>query len=245
MTPEQMAEIQRLRNRQVAPKQIARKLGLRPADVKAAIQQQAIAQQQEGPAKGELSPLEACLANGGMVNALLRGGVNELDLNGGNSGLGAVMVVRKHRSTLITSTFLVDYYCLGIKNVSSFKTTNYDKYLRMKAAAFTNFLEEAEEISLEQAQAIVFGAVDYARRLGFEPHEDFETAKEILGQRPESLPDLTFGKDGKPFYFDGPYDNPQKIIRTLEKSVGKGNFNFMLQAPLGIGGGPTSPLFPN
>lgn len=237
MTPEQMAEIQRLRDRQVAPKQIARKLGLRPADVKAAIQQTAIIQQQESLDKGDLLPLEACLANGGMVDALLREGVNELDLNGGNSGLGAVMVVRKHRSTLITSTFLVDYYCLGVKNVSSSRTTNYDKYLRMKAAAFVNFPEEAEEISLEQAEAIVFGAVDYAQRLGFEPHEDFEEAKNILGQRPESLPSLTFGRDGKPFYFDGPYDDAAKILRTLEKSVGKGNFDFMIQGGPDIGSG--------
>ncbi len=70
MTPEQIAEIQRLRDRKVAPKQIARKLGLRPAEVKLAIQQQAAIQQQESIAKGELPPIEACFANRSMVNAL-------------------------------------------------------------------------------------------------------------------------------------------------------------------------------
>ena len=236
MTPEQLVEIQRLRDRQVTPKQIARKLSLRPAEVKAAIQQQAIVQQQESLTKGELPPLETCLANGEMVNTLLQG-IDQLDLNGGNSGLGSVMVVRKQRSTLTTAIFLVDYYCLGVKNVSSLRTTRYDKYLRVKAAAFANFPEGAEEISLEQAQAVVFGAVDYAQQLGFEPHEDFEEAKEILGQRPESLPDLTFGRNGKPFYFDGPYDDSAKILRTLEKSVGKGNFDFMIQGGPDMGGG--------
>lgn len=46
MTPEQLAEVQRLRDRKVTPKQIARKLGLRPAEVKAVIQQQATMAQQ-------------------------------------------------------------------------------------------------------------------------------------------------------------------------------------------------------
>ena len=41
MTPDQAAEILRLRDAKVAPKQIARKLGLRPAEVKTFIQDNA------------------------------------------------------------------------------------------------------------------------------------------------------------------------------------------------------------
>jgi hypothetical protein len=44
------------------------------------------------------------------------------------------------------------------------------------------------EISLEQAQAIVYGAVDYARSLDFEPRRDLNTKAQIhLGLRPETL----------------------------------------------------------
>jgi len=32
------------------------------------------------------------------------------------------------------------------------------------------------------------------------------------------------GKDGKPLYVFGPYDNPRSVIRTLKRTVGRGNF---------------------
>ncbi|MGC1307517.1 MAG: hypothetical protein WA885_09830 [Phormidesmis sp.] len=158
MTPEQIEEIRRLRDRKLAPKQIARKLGLRPAEVKTAIQQQAATQQQEALARGELPPIEICLANGGMVDALFRGG-NTSKLSG-SAGLGTVMVVRKQRTGFTASVFLIDYYCLGIKNASSKKLRDDSQYRQMKEMVFTQFLEGAEEISLSQAQAIVWGAVN-------------------------------------------------------------------------------------
>ena len=225
MTPEQLAEIQRLRDRKVAPKQIARKLGLRPAAVKLAIQQQATIQQQESIAKGELPPVEACFANCSMVSALLTDKATE---SFGSAGLGIVMVVRQQRNGFAAATFLVDYYCLGVKNVSTKKLSNASKYLQMKEVVFSRFEESVEEISITQAQAIVWGAVDYARQLGFEPHKEFESAKAILGEI-DTLPVLNFGKDGKPMYVNGPYDNAKKILKTLDDAVGEGNYDYLLQ----------------
>jgi hypothetical protein len=37
---------------------------------------------------------------------------------------------------------------------------------------------------------------------------------------------ITFGKDGKPLYICGPYDDPRAVIRTLERTAGRGNFGF-------------------
>lgn len=230
MTPEQLAEIQRLRDRKVAPKQIARKLGLRPAAVKLAIQQQATIQQQESIAKGELPPVEACFANCSMVSALLTDKATESKATEsfGSAGLGIVMVVRQQRNGFAAATFLVDYYCLGVKNVSTKKLSNASKYLQMKEVVFSRFEESVEEISITQAQAIVWGAVDYARQLGFEPHKEFESAKAILGEI-DTLPVLNFGKDGKPMYVNGPYDNAKKILKTLDDAVGEGNYDYLLQ----------------
>jgi hypothetical protein len=33
-------------------------------------------------------------------------------------------------------------------------------------------------------------------------------------------------------YVAGPYDDPDRIIRTLELSVGKGNFEFLIGPPI-------------
>ena len=38
---------------------------------------------------------------------------------------------------------------------------------------------------------------------------------------------ITFGKDGKPFYVFGFYDDPRSVIRTLERTVGHGNFDVL------------------
>lgn len=55
-----------------------------------------------------------------------------------------------------------------------------------------------------------------------------------LGPRPEPLIPIEFGKDGKPFYFSGPYDNAEKIIKTLETNVGIENFDYIV--PIGDSG---------
>ncbi|WP_237720512.1 hypothetical protein [Rhodococcus opacus] len=41
---------------------------------------------------------------------------------------------------------------------------------------------------------------------------------------------IEFGKDGQPFYLNGPYDNSAAVIRTLERSVGAGNFHVSVAA---------------
>jgi hypothetical protein len=65
----------------------------------------------------------------------------------------------------------------------------------------------------------VFSAVEYARGLGFEPHADFAPAAGHLG--PWTGPSaITFGRDGKPFYVSGPYDNASKVMKTLQSTVG-------------------------
>lgn len=46
---------------------------------------------------------------------------------------------------------------------------------------YDSFSDGYEEISLDQAQAIVYDAIDYANKLGFEPHKDFQQTKNHLG----------------------------------------------------------------
>ena len=79
--------------------------------------------------------------------------------------------------------------------------------------------------------------MDYAQNLGFSPHADFQEGKEIVGDHPDNLIPLEFGKDGKPFYFSGPYDNPQRIIQTLERTVGKGYYDYIIET------GPNMDMF--
>src|SRR5881275_910337 len=72
--------------------------------------------------------------------------------------------------------------------------------------------------------------VQNARELGFEPHPDFAGCAGHLGPWDGSS-DITFGRDGNPMYIQGPYDDAALIVRTLRRSVGDGNFDFLSQIP--------------
>jgi len=42
---------------------------------------------------------------------------------------------------------------------------------------------------------------------------------------------LPFGKNGKPFFIAGPYDNVEQILQQLETTVGQGNYDFLIGLP--------------
>jgi predicted transcriptional regulator len=235
ITPEQSQEIVQWRDRKLSPKEIARQMGLRPAIVSEFLRSHSAMVQQERLAKGELAPLVACLINQGAKDHLLRTHRPSLgqklfkrpdhDIQG--NGMAQIIVARMERNQYLVSSILVDYWCLGVKN-ALFKKCDRTKYELLLTGTARAFGEELQEVSLEQVQAIVFGAVDYAAGLGFPPHPDFEAAKVYLGPRAEQLQPIEFGQSGKPFYCAGPYDNPQKVIQTLRQNVGDGNFDYMM-----------------
>ncbi len=73
-------------------------------------------------------------------------------------------------------------------------------------------------------------AIAYAEDLGLKPADkDWVLTQYILEADDEAIEllDLTFGKDGQPFYVSGPYDKPMDVITKLEKSVGSGNFHYV------------------
>ncbi len=82
---------------------------------------------------------------------------------------------------------------------------------------------------LDLAQHLVLGAVEYARQLGFQPHRDFTAAAGHLGDwiGPSAI---TFGRDGMPFYMQGPYDSPYHVIQTLNRTVGRDNYHYVVSA---------------
>jgi hypothetical protein len=226
MTPEQADEILRLRNAKVAPKQIARKLNLRPAEVSAFIRDRAEANYLEKAKSGDLQPLQSCLLNRWAAQHLL--GKKSAKKTQGVEGLGEIIVARQEHNRLLVGSYLIDYWCLGVKDAMPPRPMGTHEFQLFVGSCTDRFNEPFVDITLEQAQSIVYGAIDYARKLGFEPHRDFNTkAQAHLGLRPETLIPLEFGKDGQPLFISGPYDDVPKIMRTLEASVGAGNFHYL------------------
>jgi hypothetical protein len=220
MQPEQEQEILSLRDRQLTPKQIARKLGLKAFEVSSFLISHAEQTALASAEKGELLPVAQCLVDVNFAKVLLGNETSAM------SGLGLVMVTRsKGYNRFVVTSYLIDYWCLGVKDAMPPRNCNDSQYKNLVENAYSQFLGY-EEISLEQAQALVWGAIAYAKTLGFEPHRDFEQSKAHLGESTSEI-GLKFGRNGEPCYVEGPYDNTTKIINTLRNSVGNGNFDFL------------------
>ena len=223
MTSDLESEILALRSKKLTPKQIARKLGLKASQVnsviKASAEQTAITRAETG----KLAPVAQCLVNTKCAELLLE--EQTLD-ESGMGGLGIVLVARTTGyKRFVVCTYMVDYWCLGLKDTMGEKKLNDIKYQQFLKTVYRGFPDGYCEIALEQAQAIVYGAIDYAADLGFKPHKDFQKTKNHLGTW-NGQPKLTFGRQGKPCFIEGPYDNGTQIMQTLRKNVGEGNFNY-------------------
>ena len=142
------------------------------------------------------------------------------------AGLPSVAVVREHSDNEVSVCgYLVDTYCQGVKNAippSIFDRRDFTAFL---TDFFSAYEGEPLPAPLELAQDLVLGAVDYAETLGLDPHRDFYLTKPHLGAwQPPSR--IQFGLHGKPYFQQGPYDNPTRVMRTLDRSVGPGNYHF-------------------
>lgn len=144
-------------------------------------------------------------------------------------GIATVCIVRQMPSgKLLIGSYVVDIYCLGVKDTLFFfgiEPDNIYEEVLNRAYGGDNF----EEIDANLAQNIVWGALEYAEDLGFNPHRDFDVTEYLLDPADKiEYIEVEFGKDGKPFYFSGPYDDTDKILNKLVNKLGVGGFNFVL-----------------
>ncbi len=125
---------------------------------------------------------------------------------------------------LFPSVAMVDRTCLGVKNgfpAQPVTRTELPGLLDKVFMAHGGW----EECQPLVAQSIVFRAVDYARRLGFEPHPDAELL--LFGPRPSDLLATPWCAPPTPVYLSGPDDDVEAIMAQLEKTAGAGNFDFV------------------
>ncbi|MCA1995442.1 MAG: DNA-binding response regulator [Coleofasciculus sp. S288] len=227
MEPEQLQEILDLRARNLTPKQIARKLGLKVAEVSAVIKEQAEQTTLIRAASGELDPIAECLVNASCVERFFNNSAEEPE-DEMNSSLVLVSVARQVANNRLTvCTYLVDLWCLGVKDTMGPRRLDRADYKQAMSNVYRYFPDEPLAITLEQAQAVVFSGVEYAAQLGFSPHSDFEKTRSHLGKW-SGEPKIQCGRNGKPFYVSGPYDNPMKILKTLREKVGEENFDYLM-----------------
>ncbi len=148
-------------------------------------------------------------------------------------GIGYVVLSRElPGGNIAFAWFLVDRYCLGVKNliVNIVGRFSYDSKLRELQSQY-----QFKPMELAAARKFVEGAVAYAANLSLPPHADYQKGKHIFGSIDASACTETFeyGKEGKPYFFAGPYDTPQRcrrILAALEHHCGPGGYHYLIPA---------------
>jgi len=156
-----------------------------------------------------------------------------------DAGITPVIVAREQEpGKIMFGVYMVDLYCLGIKDV--FTRTDYS--LNRFERELPKLCSGApQQCSVELAYEVIYGGLEYAEKLGFQPHPDYhKQMADLMLDPPDAHPrvdHVAFGKDGKPLYVSGPYDDEQKInfvMKTLTRTCGTGNFDYLV----GFGGMP-------
>jgi hypothetical protein len=136
--------------------------------------------------------------------------------------VGVVVTRTLADGRLLPGFALVDRTCLGVKDGfvgKSLSVAEVATFVSRIGLPHGGMLECEPVVAL----SIVFHALDYARKLGFEPHADFPA--EVFGPRPSDLRDTPWCAPERPLYIAGPYDDVDAVVRQLTSAVGEGNYD--------------------
>ncbi len=150
-----------------------------------------------------------------------------------DTGITPVVVSRKQdNGHIMFGVYMVDHYCLGIKDVYTRVDYSLNRFERELPKLCAN---APVPCSVELAHELIYGALEYSKKLGFEPHPDFYKQKaDLILDPPDAHPrenHVEFGMDGKPLYVSGPFDSELKsrsVINTLTRTCGPGNFDYLI-----------------
>lgn len=147
-----------------------------------------------------------------------------------SEGLGPVLLSRQlPDGSVAFAVFLVDRYCLGIKDAFGRITGHYT----YETDVIRKMFSHSRTVSASTVRKLVEQAVAYAADLGLSAHPDYHKVKAIFGDiNPTESPEtFEFGKDGKPLFIAGPHDSPQRcreILAILSHTRGPGGFHYLI-----------------
>lgn len=150
------------------------------------------------------------------------------------NGKGYLVISRKSQDKVLIAVFLLDVYCLGVKDTFIQLTSEEGYQYRIEGL---KEYQQLKTIHQTCAKKLVEGSIEYARDLGFLPHKDYSKTQKIFGDIDSSLCPLsfTFGKDGKPFFVAGPDDSVTKcnqVINILTRRLGADGFHYITLLPI-------------
>lgn len=147
-------------------------------------------------------------------------------------GMGTLVLARGSSSYQVTiGAFLLDVFCLGIKDVMFKSLEREDFEFYMDAVDATSPMVQ---IDPGQARRLLRDLAVWSQSLGFAPHRDFAIVERLFGDIEVSAGEpFPFGRDGRPVYMPGPGESPLQVSRTvkqLQNVLGNDGFDFSTAA---------------
>ena len=144
-------------------------------------------------------------------------------------GMGTLVLARgATRHHVALSSFLIDTFCLGIKDVmfESVESEVFEIYMDAMDAG-----SPVVSVDPSYARKLLCDLAAWSQSIGFAPHRDFAAAERMFGDVSADASDAVFrfGRDGKPVYIPGPNETPhliQRRIEQLQKYLGDDGFGF-------------------
>ncbi|MBX9850127.1 MAG: hypothetical protein K2X86_00040 [Cytophagaceae bacterium] len=179
--------------------------------------QQALSPEKYIRTKARTLPIETCLLNAGWSD----------------HGLAVITVIRRHPKGSVTAgVFMVDIFCLGVKDCYSLFNVHEDKLWEALDNIYT---EGSLEADYAYVHNIIFNAVDFARSFNVSPHKDFSLCQYILEPEDsiEFIETPVGDKEEKPLFLTS-YDYPHNssVIHKLKKHFGEGGFKVVYRDDL-------------
>jgi hypothetical protein len=151
-----------------------------------------------------------------------------------DSGIGQVIITKNLPTTgkILMVAFIVDIYCLGVKN-TLIRQDEEDDHVQILDALKESCNCSLLEVEPAYVKKLVLEAVAYADSLGIKPYHEYSQLKRVFVDIDATTcnTQFIFGKDGKPFLVQGPYDTIHQIkswLLALHTTCGQDGFNYLL-----------------
>ncbi len=145
-------------------------------------------------------------------------------------GLAVVVVSRIHVNKNISyGAYLIDTFCMGLKKTFYWVNRDASLYEKFTKEVYARIGLVRDPIDYLLVHNLVYGAIAYAHDFDLYPHPGWLVSQFLLAEDTDEIPliELEFGKEERPCYVPGPYDNYGEVVRNLRTHAGEGNFDMI------------------
>lgn len=145
----------------------------------------------------------------------------------------AAIARRGPHSQVVGVIFLIDMYCLGVKDATIVVSSEAEWKERLSHLRGNG--QRFQSVTPEAFRKLVDGAAAYAKSFGISACREWLQVQPIFEgiDASQCSTEFEYGKNGKPLYMPGPHDNSsriQQILNLLDGNAGQDNFAFTVPA---------------